>query len=44
MGDHGLSERAIVVVDKQGVVRWTKHYGMEVAPPIGDVIAALRTL
>jgi peroxiredoxin len=44
MGDHGLSERAIVVVDRQGVVRWTKHYGMEVTPPIGDVIAALRTL
>jgi peroxiredoxin len=44
MGDHGLSERAIVVVDKQGVVRWAKHYGMEVTPPIGDVIAALRAI
>jgi peroxiredoxin len=44
MGDHGLSERAIVVVDREGVVRWAKHYGMEVQPPIGDVIEALRTI
>ena len=44
MGDHGLSERAIVIVDRQGVVRWTKHYGMEVTPPIGDVIGALKAI
>ena len=44
MGDHGLSERAVVVVDKQGVVRWAKHYGMEVQPPVGEVIEALRGL
>ncbi len=44
MGDYGLSERALVVVDKQGVVRWAKHYGMEVQPPIGDVLDALRGL
>lgn len=44
MGDGGLSERAIVIVDKAGIVRWTKHYGMEVTPPVGDVIGALRTL
>jgi peroxiredoxin len=43
MGDHGLSERAIVIVGKDGVVRWAKHYGMEVQPPIGDVLEALRT-
>jgi peroxiredoxin len=44
MGDYGLSERAVVIVDKQGVVRWTKHYGMEVQPPIEDLMAALRAL
>ncbi|MCC7044497.1 MAG: redoxin domain-containing protein [Acidobacteria bacterium] len=42
MGDYGLSERAVVVVDKDGVVRWTRHYGMEVQPPVADVIEALR--
>jgi peroxiredoxin len=42
MGDYGLSERAVVVIDKDGVVRWTKHYGMEVQPPVSDVIEALR--
>jgi peroxiredoxin (alkyl hydroperoxide reductase subunit C) len=28
MGEFGLTERSVVIVDKQGIVRWTKHYGM----------------
>ncbi len=44
MGEGGLSERAIVIVDTQGMVRWAKHYGMEVTPPIADVVGALRAL
>jgi peroxiredoxin (alkyl hydroperoxide reductase subunit C) len=44
MGEHGLAERAVVLVDKAGVVRWTKRYGMDDHPPIGDVLAALRAL
>lgn len=42
MGEGGLSERAVIIVDKQGVVAWAKHYGMEVQPPIGELIEALR--
>lgn len=44
LGDYGLTERSVVIVDKQGIVRWTRHYGMEVQPPVSDVIEALRTL
>ena len=44
MGEFGLTERSVVIVDKQGVVRWAKHYGMEVQPPVSDVIEALRAL
>lgn len=44
MGEFGLSDRAVVLVDKQGLVRWTRHYGMEVHPPVQDVIDALRAL
>ena len=44
MGEYGLVERAVVLVDKQGVVRWAKHYGMETEPPVRDVIEALRAL
>lgn len=44
MGDYGLSERAVVLVDKQGIVRWTRVYGMEHQPPVEDLLQALRTL
>lgn len=44
MGEGGLSERAIVIVDQQGTVAWARHYGMEVQPPIGELIEALRTV
>ena len=44
MGDYGLSERAVVIVDKQGVVRWSRVYGMENQPPVEDVLEALRAL
>ena len=44
MGEFGLTERSVVIVDKQGIVRWTRHYGMEVQPPVSDVVEALRAL
>ena len=40
----GLAERAVVIVDKAGGVRWAREYGMEVTPDVGDVIAALKSL
>lgn len=44
MGEGGLAERAVVIVDKNGVVRWSARYGMDDLPPIEDVIAALRQI
>ena len=42
--DDGLSERAIVIVDKEGIVRRTRLYQMDDQAPIEDVIDALRSL
>jgi peroxiredoxin len=42
MGHGGLAERAVFVVDKQGIVRWAAKYRMDEQPPVEDVIAALR--
>lgn len=44
MGEGGLAQRAVVIVDKDGVVRWAAQYEMAQLPPIEDVIAALRQL
>lgn len=40
----GLAERSVFVVDKQGVVRWAKVYGMDTTPDVTDVLQALEQL
>ncbi|MCC7010643.1 MAG: redoxin domain-containing protein [Acidobacteria bacterium] len=40
--DDGLAERSVFLVDKDGVVRWAKVYGMEGHPDVNDVLDALR--
>ena len=42
--DDGLAERAIVVVDQAGVVRWTKRYDIPDLPDPQELLAALRTI
>ena len=42
--DDGLAERAIVVVDKAGIVRWAKCHDMPDQPDVEELIAALREL
>lgn len=44
MRDDGLAERALIVIDKQGIVRWTKHYEMSEQPPLEELITALRAV
>jgi hypothetical protein len=44
MRDDGLAERAVIVVDKAGTVRWARRYEMAEQPPIEDLLAALRAL
>ena len=38
----GRSDRAIFVVDKQGVIRWVKVYESGVMPDNGELLAELR--
>jgi alkyl hydroperoxide reductase subunit AhpC len=40
----GRPDRAIFVVDKQGTLRWIKHYEPGVLPDNGELLAELREL
>ncbi len=40
----GRSDRAIFVVDRQGIVRWKKHYEPGILPDNAEVLAELRKL
>ena len=42
--EDGISERAIVVVDKNGKVAWSKAYPIPELPPNQEVLDALRRL
>jgi peroxiredoxin (alkyl hydroperoxide reductase subunit C) len=42
--DDGLAERSVFLIDKAGVIRWAREYGMETAPDVRDVIQALERL
>ncbi|MGQ9682019.1 MAG: redoxin domain-containing protein [Anaerolineae bacterium] len=37
---HGTSERAVLILDAEGVVRWTKLYPVAERPDIDEVVAA----
>ncbi len=40
----GRSDRAIFVVDKQGILRWSKHYEPGILPDNAEVLAELKKL
>lgn len=40
----GRSDRAIFVVDKQGIIQWIKHYEPGILPDNGELLAELRKL
>jgi peroxiredoxin len=42
--EDGLAERAIILIDRQGVVRWTRLYDMADQPRIDDLFAAIEAL
>ena len=41
---NGFSQRAVFVVDRQGVVRFKKIYPMREVPDIGEILKALENL
>lgn len=44
LGDHGLADRAIVVVDPTGTVRWTKWHHMDDQPDVHELLRILERL
>lgn len=42
--EDGLPERAVIVVDATGIVRWTRLYEMAEQPDIEDLVQVLRGL
>jgi len=44
LGDDGLAERSIFLVDKAGIIRWSRRYEMSQQPDVRDVFAELEKL
>ena len=44
LGDHGLAERTVYVVDKSGRIAWVKTHGMDDDPDLAELIDVLRAL
>lgn len=40
----GYSERAIVVVDKDGIVRYIDVHGVDQVPPVEDILRVLQEI
>ena len=40
----GLAERALFVVDKSGIIRWTKHHDIPEHPDFEELASALQSL
>jgi len=41
---NGFSERAVVLVDDQGVIRWKKVYPIKSVPDIAEILAEVEKL
>ena len=44
MRDDGISERALIVVDKAGTVVWTKVYAIPEQPDLSELFGVLESL
>jgi len=44
LGESGLPERSVFLVDKSGTIRWARRYHMDQHPPIADVLEAVAAL
>lgn len=42
MPDKGITGRAIVIINKQGKIAWSKNYDLPVVPDLNEVSAALQ--
>lgn len=39
--ERGISNRAVVIVDREGVVRWKKAYELATVPDVEEILRAL---
>jgi peroxiredoxin len=44
MRDDGITERAVFLVDKDGIVAWAKQYGIPETPDVHEVLTAMAAL
>lgn len=42
--DDGLSDRAIFLIDKDGIIRWTKWHDIPEQPDVEELLGAIRAL
>lgn len=42
--DDGLADRALIVVDRDGIVRWTKRYEIPDQPDVEELVSVLERL
>lgn len=40
----GFSERAVVIIDREGIIRWIKVYPISERPPIEEILEELRKI
>jgi len=44
LGERGITARAVVVIDKEGIVRWVKQYDIPTVPDTKEVVNVLQGL
>lgn len=44
MENHGMSKRANIIIDEEGIVRWVKVYPISMLPDINEVLEVLSQL
>lgn len=40
----GISNRAVFIIDKQGIVRWKKNYDLPTQPDVEEILSALAAV
>jgi len=44
LAERGITARAVVVIDKEGIVRWVKQYDIPTVPDTKEVVQVLQGL
>jgi alkyl hydroperoxide reductase subunit AhpC len=44
LSERGIAARAVVVLDKEGIVRFVKQYDIPTVPDTKEVVAAVQAL